>query len=59
MLGSEPAWAGTLLNGWSCQGMGSGRTIPPLASCPSCPARWVTLGLLHNLSGPLKKINAP
>lgn len=40
--------------GWSCWEMLSGRKIPSPASCPACPAHWVTLGRLCNLSGPLQ-----
>ena len=45
-------------SGWSCPGMGSGRTSVTIPSThclrPACPARWVTLGWLRNLSGSLK-----
>lgn len=45
---------------WSCPGCGRRSMVntpcapPPPHPCLSRPGRWVTLGLLHNLSGPCK-----
>lgn len=59
MLGSTPAWAGTPSFRLELPGCGLWKDkcdprLSPPTSCPAPPARWVTVGRLRNLSGPLK-----